>query len=236
MHRLYTRKYVISIWHRKINEMLMRGFVLQPRYLITSLALNDLAIGLLITPFGTIPALIHCWPYGEIFCQIQVKCIWWCELLEIEFSLWFHIRHCCVVHSHNSQPSFLSAWPSIDTRALCIRKNIINIQAKRWASNSFILLAIDFRRRVKLKGWNFKNISRMLASQIAEQHLLNKRINNKIARWKKSKNSASQFPHINHIILWAVFILASLARRWERKINEKHLVLQATHSQLFHWK
>jgi hypothetical protein len=44
----------------------------QPRYLITSLALNDLAIGLLITPC-VIPALIHCWPYGEIFCQIQVK-------------------------------------------------------------------------------------------------------------------------------------------------------------------
>ncbi|XP_070505572.1 trace amine-associated receptor 1 [Chironomus tepperi] len=43
----------------------------QPRYLITSLALNDLAIGLLITPFGTLPALLHCWPYGEIFCQIQ---------------------------------------------------------------------------------------------------------------------------------------------------------------------
>lgn len=34
--------------------------------------MNDLAIGLLITPFGTIPALVHCWPYGEIFCQIQV--------------------------------------------------------------------------------------------------------------------------------------------------------------------
>lgn len=45
----------------------------QPRYLITSLALNDLAIGLLITPFGALPALFNCWPYGEIFCQIQVK-------------------------------------------------------------------------------------------------------------------------------------------------------------------
>ncbi|XP_055390338.1 beta-3 adrenergic receptor isoform X2 [Condylostylus longicornis] len=43
----------------------------QPRYLLTSLALNDLAIGLLITPFGLIPSLFHCWPYGEIFCQIQ---------------------------------------------------------------------------------------------------------------------------------------------------------------------
>lgn len=45
----------------------------QPRYLLTSLALNDLAIGLLITPFGVLPALLHCWPYGEIFCQIQVN-------------------------------------------------------------------------------------------------------------------------------------------------------------------
>ncbi|XP_017070508.2 5-hydroxytryptamine receptor 1A [Drosophila eugracilis] len=43
----------------------------QPRYLLTSLALNDLTIGLLITPFGLMPALFHCWPYGEIFCQIQ---------------------------------------------------------------------------------------------------------------------------------------------------------------------
>uniref|UniRef100_A0A1A9WXJ0 G-protein coupled receptors family 1 profile domain-containing protein n=1 Tax=Glossina brevipalpis TaxID=37001 RepID=A0A1A9WXJ0_9MUSC len=43
----------------------------QPRYLLTSLALNDLAIGLLITPFSLLPALLHCWPYGEIFCQIQ---------------------------------------------------------------------------------------------------------------------------------------------------------------------
>lgn len=44
----------------------------QPRYLLTSLALNDFAIGLLITPFGVLPALFHCWPYGEIYCQIQV--------------------------------------------------------------------------------------------------------------------------------------------------------------------
>ncbi|XP_055312764.1 5-hydroxytryptamine receptor 1D [Sitodiplosis mosellana] len=43
----------------------------QPRYLLTSLALNDFAIGILITPLGILPALFHCWPYGEIFCQIQ---------------------------------------------------------------------------------------------------------------------------------------------------------------------
>lgn len=47
--------------------------LLKPRYLLTSLALNDLTIGLLITPFGLLPALFHCWPYGEIFCQIQVS-------------------------------------------------------------------------------------------------------------------------------------------------------------------
>ncbi|XP_049786163.1 trace amine-associated receptor 1-like [Schistocerca cancellata] len=44
----------------------------QPRYLLTSLASNDLAIGLLVTPFGVLPAVYRCWPYGEIFCQIQV--------------------------------------------------------------------------------------------------------------------------------------------------------------------
>ncbi|XP_067000932.2 trace amine-associated receptor 1 [Anabrus simplex] len=43
----------------------------QPRYLLTSLASNDFAIGLFVTPFGFLPAVYHCWPYGEIFCQIQ---------------------------------------------------------------------------------------------------------------------------------------------------------------------
>lgn len=45
----------------------------QPRYLLTSLASNDLAIGLMVTPFGFLPALYRCWPYGELFCQIQVR-------------------------------------------------------------------------------------------------------------------------------------------------------------------
>lgn len=44
----------------------------QPRYLLTSLASNDLAIGLMVTPFGFLPALYRCWPYSELFCQIQV--------------------------------------------------------------------------------------------------------------------------------------------------------------------
>ncbi|XP_073995994.1 trace amine-associated receptor 8c isoform X3 [Rhodnius prolixus] len=43
----------------------------QPRYLLTSLASNDLAIGVLVTPFGFLPALFKCWPYSETLCQIQ---------------------------------------------------------------------------------------------------------------------------------------------------------------------
>ncbi|XP_025201329.1 trace amine-associated receptor 1 [Melanaphis sacchari] len=43
----------------------------QPRYLVTSLACNDLAIGLLVTPLAAFSALVHCWPYSEIVCQIQ---------------------------------------------------------------------------------------------------------------------------------------------------------------------
>ncbi|NP_001280536.1 CG13597-like amine receptor isoform X1 [Tribolium castaneum] len=43
----------------------------QPRYLLTSLACNDLAMGLLVTPFAIVPSLRHCWPYGELVCQIQ---------------------------------------------------------------------------------------------------------------------------------------------------------------------
>lgn len=45
----------------------------QPRYLLTSLASNDLAIGLLVTPFGVLPAVYQCWPYSDIVCQIQVR-------------------------------------------------------------------------------------------------------------------------------------------------------------------
>ncbi|GLV41765.1 uncharacterized protein CBL_12054 [Carabus blaptoides fortunei] len=45
----------------------------QPRYLLTSLASNDLAMGLLVTPFAIVPSLRHCWPYGELVCQIQKR-------------------------------------------------------------------------------------------------------------------------------------------------------------------
>ena len=85
---------------------------LQPRYLITSLALNDLAIGLLITPFSILPALFHCWPYGEIFCQIQVISInftWSITFLRLTFVLGLASRRfksskCCY-------PRLYGNWP-----------------------------------------------------------------------------------------------------------------------------
>ncbi|KAI5705806.1 hypothetical protein M8J75_001943 [Diaphorina citri] len=43
----------------------------QPRYLLTCLASNDLAVGLLVTSVAFLPALLTCWPYSEIICQIQ---------------------------------------------------------------------------------------------------------------------------------------------------------------------
>ncbi|KAL1492316.1 hypothetical protein ABEB36_012786 [Hypothenemus hampei] len=43
----------------------------QPRYLLTSLACNDLALGLCVTPFAILPTLRNCWPYAEIVCQVQ---------------------------------------------------------------------------------------------------------------------------------------------------------------------
>lgn len=62
---------IFITFYRYANDHQMA--YVQPRYLLTSLALNDFAIGILITPLGILPALLHCWPYGEIFCQIQVN-------------------------------------------------------------------------------------------------------------------------------------------------------------------
>ncbi|KAH1022589.1 hypothetical protein HUJ04_011969 [Dendroctonus ponderosae] len=43
----------------------------QPRYLLTSLACNDLAMGLCVTPFAILSSIRNCWPYAEIVCQVQ---------------------------------------------------------------------------------------------------------------------------------------------------------------------
>ncbi len=48
----------------------------QPRILFTAMAINDLANGVFVMGFGMIPAVVECWPYGEIFCKIQVSIIY----------------------------------------------------------------------------------------------------------------------------------------------------------------
>ena len=44
----------------------------QPRIILTALALNDLASGVIVLGMGLFPAVFECWPYGELTCQIQV--------------------------------------------------------------------------------------------------------------------------------------------------------------------
>lgn len=63
---------------------IVKSFYFQPRYLLTSLALNDLFTGILIAPVALFPALYKCWPYGEIFCQIQVCTFFNCYQGEIK--------------------------------------------------------------------------------------------------------------------------------------------------------
>ena len=43
----------------------------RPRSFLTSLACTDLCIGVVFVPFCIYPALYHCWPLGQTFCQIQ---------------------------------------------------------------------------------------------------------------------------------------------------------------------
>ena len=44
----------------------------QPRLIVSSMVVNDLAASVLVVGMGIVPALFECWPYGEKFCQIQV--------------------------------------------------------------------------------------------------------------------------------------------------------------------
>lgn len=41
-------------------------------------------MGLLVTPFAIVPSLRHCWPYGELVCQIQVSSVF-IDLMDIDF-------------------------------------------------------------------------------------------------------------------------------------------------------
>lgn len=45
----------------------------QTRCLLTSIATNHVATGLLVTAWNIYPSLVGCWPYGVLLCQIQVS-------------------------------------------------------------------------------------------------------------------------------------------------------------------
>jgi hypothetical protein len=61
----------------------------QTRCLLTSIATNHVATGLLVTVWNIYPSLIGCWPYGVLLCQIQVSCV------IIHFAFYGKSFHCC---------------------------------------------------------------------------------------------------------------------------------------------
>lgn len=63
--------------------------VRQTRCLLTSIATNHVATGLLVTVWNIYPSLIGCWPYGVLLCQIQVSCV------IIHFAFYGKSFHCC---------------------------------------------------------------------------------------------------------------------------------------------
>lgn len=71
----------------------------------------------------------------------------------------FMIRLCYVVHLHSKAQSSWCAWPSIVIRALCIHKNIINIQAKRYGKISKFY-SIPFSS-ISSHTWNFNVASHL---------------------------------------------------------------------------
>lgn len=50
-------------------------FMKRARYIMTSLCVTDLSIGLLMCPSTIYPALVHCWPSGEVMCKIEALLI-----------------------------------------------------------------------------------------------------------------------------------------------------------------
>lgn len=43
------------------------------RFILCSMVANDLASSILVMGLGIFPAVFQCWPFGERFCQIQVR-------------------------------------------------------------------------------------------------------------------------------------------------------------------
>ncbi|XP_050714082.1 trace amine-associated receptor 8c-like [Eriocheir sinensis] len=87
-----------------------RHLSFQPRYLLTSLGVCDLAKGLVVVPLSVYPSLYHCWPYPPLLCAGQALLL---PLLHhqaaVTLSLLALDRYCCLLHpakysSHASRP------------------------------------------------------------------------------------------------------------------------------------
>lgn len=44
-----------------------------PRYILSAMAINDWATGIVVLSLGVYPAIFECWPFGKFACQLQVK-------------------------------------------------------------------------------------------------------------------------------------------------------------------
>ncbi|OXU24406.1 hypothetical protein TSAR_004148, partial [Trichomalopsis sarcophagae] len=125
----------------------------QPRYLLTSLASNDLAIGLLVTPFGFVPAIYSCWPYGEMVCQIQAllrgaltqqsAVILVCMAID---------RYMCMLHPHR--------YHKQSTKKYYMRQGCVAIMSTTWIASVAI-----FGSLVLPKGGYYFNDTGLLACE-----------------------------------------------------------------------
>ena len=61
----------------------------QPRYMLISIGINDLIMGLLVIILSTYPVLYKCWPFGKNLCQIQVGKTICSSFLDFYFSFTF---------------------------------------------------------------------------------------------------------------------------------------------------
>ena len=58
------------------NDFKKRWIRPQPRFILLSIGINDLIMGILVLCLSTYPALYRCWPFGRGLCQVQVSSIY----------------------------------------------------------------------------------------------------------------------------------------------------------------
>jgi hypothetical protein len=132
MHHLYIRKYVLQVWliQVQIIKAFQITFTAQIFDNFTSFKwLSNRSFNNTFWNITCLVTLLALWRdllsnTGEFELKLKLRAL---KMLNIVI----HNRHCYVVHWHNRALSFWSAWLWIGIRALCIRKNIINIQVKR---------------------------------------------------------------------------------------------------------